>query len=80
MEKDFLHVNIPSQDHKSFFALVGRGTMKDFRRLVDFAESETKIRIYYRCVSEDYLKVFKADTGEPIPETSKVDVKEDREQ
>ena len=77
MEKKFSYMNnVPSPEPRFFFAVVGRGTPQDFDRIKDFIKNETKCRIFYKCLSEEYLRIFKADTGEAIPESIKVEVKE----
>jgi hypothetical protein len=60
--------NVPSQEPKYFFALVGRGTPQEFNRIKDFILNETSCRIFYKCLSDEYLRIMKADTGEIIPE------------
>jgi hypothetical protein len=69
MEKTFSYMNnVPSQEPKHFFALVGRGHRQEFNRIKDYILNETNCRIFYNCVSDEYLRIMKADTGEIIPE------------
>jgi len=67
MENQFSYLNKPVSPPLKFFGLTGRCDREQFLKILEYVENELGCRVFYRCQSDEYLKIVKADSGTPVP-------------